>query len=481
MHLRSISSLTSFIAVISVVASGCGPASDSEVESGVTSPIPTLRVDYVHTGTADTESFELDELIVEGDWPGPLDKTLDPLGYGEYFFEVTDAETGQKLYSRGFASIFGEWQTTSEAKEIEGSFHESLRFPMPEGPVVMTVMHRQPDMSFKEVWTVEIDPSQAVVRNPNQDFRVWSVIENGPPSEKVDLLLLGDGYTAEEMEKWRADARRMAESLFEHSPFRERRSDFNVWAIDTPVPESGVSRPSVGVERESPIGASYDAFGSERYILTFDNKQWRDVAAAAPYEYVEIIVNERKYGGGGIYNLFATVAADNAFTPYVFVHEFGHHFAGLADEYYTSSVAYESSEERIEPWGPNATANPTSPKWADLIEEGTPLPTPWPKAEFEEFQRTNQQRRRELRAAEAPEEEVEALFDHEREFTSALLSGSPHADKVGAFEGAHYEATGYYRSQADCIMFTRNKVPFCAACTRAINRMIDLYSAHAGD
>ena len=154
------------------------------------------------------------------------------------------------------------------------------------------------------------------------------------------------------MEKWHRDARRTAQLLFQASPFKEHRSDFNVWAIDTPAEQSGIARPSDNVIRRSPLGASYDAFGSERYILTLENQRLRDVAAAAPYEFIEIVVNDRKYGGGGIFNLYATVSADNAFTPYVFVHEFGHHFAGLADEYYTSDVSYGPAADRPEPWEP---------------------------------------------------------------------------------------------------------------------------------
>src|SRR5208283_5391181 len=193
--------------------------------------------------------------------------------------------------------------------------------------------------------------------------------------DKVDLLLMGDGYTSAEMEKWHKDARRMADLLFAASPFKERRGDFNVWAVDTPAGQSGVSRPSDGIYRASPLRAAYDAFGSERYVLSFDNKRMREAASAAPYEFIEIVVNDRKYGGGGIFNAFATVSAANAFTPYVLVHEFGHHFAGLADEYYTSDVAYGSPAERLEPWEPNVTADPRAAKWRDLLAPGLALPT----------------------------------------------------------------------------------------------------------
>ncbi len=186
-------------------------------------------------------------------------------------------------------------------------------------------------------------------------------------------------------------------------------------------------------------------------------------------------MNGRKYGGGGIHNLFATVASDNAWTPYVFVHEFGHHFAGLADEYYTSDVAYQAAAARIEPWEPNVTADPARPKWNDLVARETARPTAWPKAEFEMLQKDIQARRKKIRAENRPEEEMEALFAEELRATAKMLAPF---QTVGVFEGAMYEAMGYYRAEADCIMFTRSD-KFCAACRRGINRVIDLYTNHA--
>jgi IgA Peptidase M64 len=295
---------------------------------------------------------------------------------------------------------------------------------------------------------------------------------------KVDLLILGDGYTDGERPKFEKDARRLVDLLFATSPFKERRQDFNVWGLCPPAAESGISRPSTGKHRRSPIGASYDAFGSERYVLTFDNRPFREIASFAPYDVVEIIANDRTYGGGGIFNLYATVAVDNQWAPYVFVHEFGHHFAGLADEYYTSEVAYLPGNERVEPWEANATAleDPAKLKWKDLVTPGAPLPTPWPKEAYEAQSREFQQKRRAIRAANKPEAEMEALFLEQQKKDTALLSSGPHAHAVGAFEGALYEARGYYRPEADCIMFTRDNVPFCRVCQRAIARVIDLYS-----
>jgi hypothetical protein len=330
----------------------------------------------------------------------------------------------------------------------------------------------------------------------------------GNPATKVDFVILGDGYTARELKKFERDARRLTEVLFATSPFKEHRRDFNVWALCPPAVESGISRPSTGIYRDSPLGATYDAFGSERYILTFDNHALRKVAQFAPYEFIEILANNRTYGGGGIFNLYSTVAADNAFANYVFVHEFGHHFAGLADEYYTSSVAYKSPAERIEPWEPNATAllppvstgsGPGSPsgqpdwgggsdrvdanlggrsalKWASLITPGTPIPTPWNKEAFENYSREIQKRRAQLRKERRPESEMEALFREELKFEQALFAREKYAGRAGAFEGAIYESKGYYRPEVDCIMFTRTD-HFCAVCRRAIERIINLYSA----
>jgi hypothetical protein len=437
----------------------------------------TMRLDYFHTGSATEEHFALDGVALEGAWPGRLDRPIDDSNLGKYYFEVLDRATNRALYSRGFASIYGEWETTPEAKEQRRGFHESLRFPAPGAPVQVVLKKRGPRNEFREVWSVLVDPAdRAIDRAAPPALKVWAVMQNGAPRDKVDLLLLGDGYTAAEMDKWHRDARRMTELLFAASPFKERRRDFNVWAIDTPAAESGVARVSEGVHRHSPFRANYDAFGSERYILTFDNRRLREIAAAAPYEFIEIVVNGRKYGGGGILNQYATVAADNAFTPYIFVHEFGHHFAGLVDEYYTSDVAYGSSTERPEPWEPNATADPKAAKWRELISPGVALPTPWPKTEFEATQQQTQKRRREIRAQNRPEEEMEALFRQERQVETRLLASGPNAGKVGAFEGSLYEARGYYRPQQDCIMFTRDEVGFCAVCRRAIERIIALYA-----
>ncbi|HWZ85962.1 MAG TPA: IgA Peptidase M64 [Thermoanaerobaculia bacterium] len=442
----------------------------------------TLRLDYFHTGNATEEVFSLDRVVLEPlPWPGNPRRSLDDTNLGKYFFEVIDRRSNRVLYSRGFASIFGEWETTGEAKAGRRTFSESLRFPAPDGPVQIVLKKRDASNAFREVWTTALDPKDMFIDTapPPSPGALLEIQKMGDPADKVDFLILGDGYTAAERGKFEKDARRLAEMLFAVSPFKERRADFNVWALCPPTEQSGISRPSTGVHRRSRIGASYDAFGSERYVLTFENRSFRDVASFAPYEFVEILTNSRTYGGGGIFGLYGTVAADSLWAPYVFVHEFGHHFAGLADEYFTSAVAYgPATGERVEPWEPNATAllDPKALKWKDLVAPGTPIPTPWAQEEFEKASRDFQKRRREIRAANGPEDQMDALFKEEQAHETKLLSGDAHSGQVGAFEGALYEAKGYYRPQEDCIMFSRDEVPFCAVCRRAISTVIDLYS-----
>jgi hypothetical protein len=440
----------------------------------------TMRVDYLHSGNALDEHYALERVVVEPlPWPGNLRQTIDTTNRGNNMVEVVDAKTGKLLYSRGFSTVFAEWRSTEEAARINRGFEESVRFPRPEQPVRVRILKRDERNLFSVVWTADVNPdAQDVIRKqPPAPVKPIGIRVNGPSEDKVDLLIVGDGYTQAEMKKFEAAARRLADHLFQVSPFKERAKDFNVWAIALPTEESGVSRPSTGVHHASKLGARYDIFGSERYVLTTDNRALRELAQYAPYEFIEILVNNETYGGGGIFGQFSTAAADNDWANYLFVHEFGHHFAGLADEYYTSPVAYATGGERREPWEPNATAlhDPANLKWKKFVTEGTPLPTPWPKEAYETASRAYQKERAALRAANRPESEMSALFRRDLQQSNALFSRDPHRHTVGAFEGANYEATGYYRPEMQCIMFDRSDT-FCSVCADAIGTIIDLYS-----
>jgi hypothetical protein len=345
--------------------------------------------------------------------------------------------------------------------------------------VQITVRKRDAENKWKDAWTLSVNPKDIFIDKaiPDSPGDLIEIEKNGPSAEKVDLLLLGDGYTAAERKKFIADAKRLSDALLSTSPFKERRKAFNVWGLCPPARESGISRPSSGVYRANPLGSSYDAFGSERYILTFDNKALRRTASFAPYEFIEILTNTRTYGGGGIFGQYSTAAADSVWAPYLVVHEFAHHFAGLADEYYTSPVAYAPATNRVEPWMANVTAlsDPAKLKWKDLVDGKTPLPSSWRKEDYERQAREFQRKRAQLRKDGRPESEIDALFEEQQRVEDRMLSSEKLAGKVGAFEGANYEATGFFRPSVNCIMFTRSK-EFCPVCKRELERVIDFYS-----
>lgn len=443
-------------------------------------PPATVRLDYTHSGNALSDQYALERVLIEPlPWPGDMGKPFDDTNRGQNRLEVADAKTGDLLYSRDFSTVFGEWRTTEEANKISRGFHESVRFPKPDRPVRVRILKRDDRNQFSVAWSVDVDTdAQDVIRKqPPAPAKPIPIRVSGPSPQKVDLLILGDGYTQADMGKFESDAKRLAAHLFEVSPFKERANDFNVWAMAVPTQESGVSRPSTGIYHESALGTRYDVFGSERYVLALDNRALRDIAQYAPYEFIEILVNNETYGGGGIFGQFSTAAAGNAWANYLFVHEFAHHFAGLADEYYTSPVAYQSSGARMEPWEPNVTAlrDPARLKWRQHVKPGTPLPTPWPKAQYEEYSRAYQKKRAALRAANAPEAEMNALFREDLQRTNAMFAQAKYHGVVGAFEGANYEASGYYRPAMQCIMFDRSE-QFCPVCRDGISDIIDLYA-----
>jgi hypothetical protein len=436
----------------------------------------TMRLDYFHAGTAAEEHFSTDRIVSDGIWGGSKKTLIDELRLGLYYFEVVDTESKVLLYSKGFSSIFGEWQTTPEASEKWGTFHESIRFPWPHKPVTVILQKRDSLNNFNTIWTTIIDPQSRQV-NPAElahTHKIDIISENGPPDKKVDIVVLGDGYSKDEMNKFRNDAARLSGYLMNAEPFKSRSKDFNIRAIESPGESSGVNKPHHGIFKRTPLTVHYSSFDSERYALSFDNRTIRDLASEVPYDLMIIIINERTYGGGGIYNLYTTVAADNKFSEYITIHEMGHHMAALADEYYTSAVSYETPDIKVEPWEPNLTALPdkNNLKWKDLIEAETPVPTPWNKTEFDRFGYSIQKERDSLRTAMVPETQMEDLFTRQMEQENRFFAKEKYLDKVGAFEGAGYVAKGLYRPQIDCIMYTRH-LEFCKVCKRSIENVID--------
>jgi hypothetical protein len=441
----------------------------------------TCRFDCVHTGTKGSEQISLDKITVEGAWPGSLSALIDTLNLGEYQFKLFDADQDREIYSRGYSTIFNEWQTTDEA--LRGSyraFRESIRFPLPLKKARLELYRRTKRMEFEKIFTAVIDPaSTEIIRDALlPKIPVTQIVYNGPPHEKVDIVLLGDGYTKKEMKKFLADARHYADQLFSTQPFKSRRQDFNIWAVSVPSDESGIDQPDKNLWHRTALGTSYNTFGSARYVLTMDNDAVRAYAAFAPYDFVCILVNTPRYGGGGIFQLYATCFTGTEsketawFSDYVFVHEFGHCFGGLGDEYYTSDVPYtDFLPAGVEPWEPNVAAivSREKLKWRDLVAATTPLPTEWEKKFYDS-----------LSAAPRSFQKNAPDYNEKRKAAAAALTQfldrHPLTNVVGAFEGAGYMSKGLYRPAVNCRMFSKSLIDFDPVCSRAINRMIDLYS-----
>ncbi len=456
----------------------------------------TLRIDYVHVGHAKDELVTLDKVYRQRPWAGSRRHLVDALDNGGYYVKVYDAATNELLFSRGFDSTFGEYRTSGPALEgVRRAYHESALVPAPRKPFVFALESRGRDKALKEIFRATLDPNAFTVieEPPPAGIIVVEALRSGDPHAKVDLAILGEGYTAAEEPKFRHDLARYVDLMFSQEPWRTHRADFNVYGVLLPSRDSGCDEPSRGVYRNTALGASFDALGSERYLLTEDNKALRDVASAVPCDVLYVMVNHSRYGGGGIYNLFCTFTSDNQWSPYVFLHEFGHAFAGLADEYYTSAVAYNEFYPRgVEPTEPNITAllagRPL--KWQVLVTPGTPVPTPWEKKGYDELDRGFQKVREEKNGAiaaamrsGAPAADVQRLKDEAERLSKehaaradAYLAKSAFVGRVGAFEGAGYASEGLYRSSLDCIMFSKGTKPFCKACARGIERVIERYT-----
>jgi hypothetical protein len=440
----------------------------------------TMRLDYFHSGNSEEEHFAIDRIVSDGKWAGSKNILIDELNLGGYRFEIREKENDVLLYSRGFCSIYGEWEITAEAKKQWGTFHESIRFPWPKKPVRVVLKKRNKQNEFVKIWNTEVNPGSRQVTRADilNTYKIFNIMENGPAEKKLDIVVLGDGYTGEEMDKFHKDSKRLISALFNLEPFKSRKSDFNIRAVGTPSPVSGVSRPHAGIFKRTPLSVQYSSFDWERYALTFDNRRVRDIASAVPYEFTIILINERQYGGGGIYNLYATLSVDNEFSDYILLHSLGLHLAGLADEYYTLQTSNEvESNVTVEPWEPNITAllDKDNLKWKEFVKPGTPIPTPWNKREFDKLTMSIQNQRRSLIKTRAKEGDLEKLFQKQREKESEMISRMKFVDKVGAYEGAGYMAKGLYRPFINCVMFTRY-LNFCPVCQHSINRVIDQYT-----
>ncbi|MBM4159401.1 MAG: peptidase M64 [Ignavibacteria bacterium] len=394
----------------------------------------TLRFDYIRAGNSEGNNIFFEQLKKEPHWAGNKKNIIDKFNYGHYKYLVYDAESNQLIFSRGYNSLFDEWQSTAEAKSLNRSFYETVIMPYPKNKIRLELFQRNRDGNFSKQFELIIDPKDYRIKSgklPNYETK--QIVNSGESQNKVDIVFLPDGYTKDEMEKFENDAVRFAGYFLDCSPFKENKDKFNFWIVKAPSEESGVDLPGEGIYKNTILNMTFYSLDVERYLMTPDVKSVRDLAGTVPYDNILIIANSSKYGGGAIYNYYTTFTSDNTDNaPYLIVHEFGHHFCALGDEYYTSQVSVEEYYNlNVEPYEANLTTLVNfDSKWKDMIDKDTPIPTP-PTDEYK--------------------------------------------NKVGVFEGGGYVAKGVYRPVFDCTMKSRSYNNFCPVCTKAIKEMIDYY------
>jgi hypothetical protein len=482
-----------FVCVCVMVMAACAQATEDFDRYFIDK---TMRIDYFHVGDAKEEVITLDHVYEQGIWAGSRRNLIDTFDNGHYYVKIFDLASGELIYSKGFDSYFGEYKTTARALEgVKRTYHETALLPYPKNKIRFVMEARNRKNELVPFFSQVIDPGSVDIdRGPlSEGVKVYEIRKGGPPHQKVDLAIIAEGYTSEEEAKVNADLERFAGIFFSQEPYKEYQDRFNIYGVFKPSEQSGCDEPRSGVFKNTAIGATFNSLGLERYLLTEDNKSLRDVAAHVPYDALCIMVNHERYGGGGIYNLYCTFTSDNQWHRYLFLHEFGHSFGGLADEYYTSSVAYNDFYPKgIEPREPNITAllDPAHLKWKELVTPGVAIPTPWEKEEFdrmdEEYQKVRQETNEkiaEMKRSHAPddeirrkEEELERLSREHVDKVDAYLSASRFRDVVGAFEGAGYSSQGLYRPMLDCLMFTRGDKPYCRVCEKAVVRVIQHFS-----
>ena len=457
----------------------------------------TMRIDYFHIGNAKDEIVTIDKIYQYGIWAGSTKNLIDNFNNGKYYYKIYDLASMNLIYSKGFDSYFGEYQTSSKALNgIKRTYSESAIIPCPKNKIKFILERRAKDNKLEKFFEAEINPDSIdIIKDTVTDnsVKIYKSFVNGDPHLKVDVVILSEGYTGKEEKKFKSDLDRFTKIFSNQEPYKSYKNNFNIYGVFKASEESGTDEPRAGIYKNTVLNSTFNSLGSERYLLTEDNKTMRDMAAHVPYDAIYIMVNHKRYGGGGIYNFFCTFTSDNQWSPYVFLHEFGHSFTGLADEYYTSDVAYNDFYQKgIEPVEPNITALLNSPKvkWENLITPGIQIPTPWEKAEYDSVDLKWQSERRELnnkitvlKKNKAPlaqirkaEEEYNLKDKEHAEWIDNFLSKSKYVGKVGAFEGAGYASKGMYRPMLDCIMFSKGVKPFCKVCEEAIIKVIKFYS-----
>lgn len=397
----------------------------------------TLRIDYTFAGNIDKQYISVDKLNKIPGWYGKKNNLSSTPVDGNGQITVRDHATGNIIYKNSFSTLFQEWLNMDEAKTTSKSFENVFLVPMPKKAVDITVDLRNKRREIATTFTHTVNPKDILIRHIGEKgVTPYDVLQMPADTTKcIHISYVAEGYTDAEMPVFIKDAKIAMEALFAHEPFKSMRDRFYITAVKSESQESGTSTPSKGVWKKTALSSHFDTFYSERYLTTLNIKDLHDVLAGVPYEHIIVLVNTEEYGGGGILNSYNLSMTHHQYYKEVVVHEFGHSFAGLADEY-----AYEFEQlpfypADIEPWEPNITTLVDfDSKWKDMVKKGTPIPTPLSK---------------DLKTINS---------------------------RIGVFEGAGYSMKGVYRGVQDCRMRTNSTPYFCPICIRAIEKTIKFYT-----
>ncbi|WP_287679884.1 M64 family metallopeptidase [Bacteroides sp.] len=397
----------------------------------------TLRADYLFTGNKKNQSVVLDELKSMEGWAGRrsnLDK-LPLSGNGQ--LTMVDKATGVVIYRTSFSSLFQEWLGENEAETLSKGYENTFLMPFPKKETLVTVELFNARHEVSASFTHTVRPDDILIKKIGQNnvTEYKYLLKSGSPENCIDVVIMAEGYSRGDMQTFYRDAQKACDAIFSHSPFKENKNHFNVVAVASESTDSGVSIPRENVWKSTAVSSHFDTFYSDRYLTSSNVNDIHDLLAGIPYEHIIILANTDTYGGGGIYNSFTlTTAHHSKFEPVV-VHEFGHSFGGLADEYAYTDAPSPLYPYDVEPWEQNITTLVDfESKWSDMLPKGFVSPTKITKDNYSS--------------------------------TEAL----------GVYEGAGYSMKGIYRPVPDCRMRTNEAKAFCPVCQRALQRLIDFYT-----
>ena len=397
----------------------------------------TLRIDYLFTGNAQKQEIVLDGLSSLPGWAGRQHRLAELPLEGNGKITVKEKLTGKVIYRTSFSSLFQEWIGEEEAQKTTRGYENTFLVPFPRHNVIITAELTNSRREVCATFTHEVNPEDILIQELGSKHVTPHkyLVKSGDSKECIDVAIMAEGYTMEEMNLFYSDAEKACKALFDHTPFKEKKNKFNIVAVASPSKESGVSIPREKIWKETAVSSHFDTFYSDRYLTTRSVKKIHNWLAGIPYEHIIILANTDTYGGGGIYNSYTLTTAHHPMFEPVVVHEFGHSFGGLADEYAYSSEPSSLFPNDVEPWEPNITTLVDfDKKWKDMLPAGTPIPT-------------------------KPETDVKKIYT-----------------QVGVYEGAGYSLKGIYRPATECRMKINEAPVFCPVCQRSLERMIDFYT-----